>query len=327
MKFVLIRNKATVFVFFLFAYSNLFGYTPGATTAACNSQQRLTRDINTAHESNICKNRARSYDERLKGDHAFLYIKIPDLGDEYLDYRNEDIEYGLDVQPRKERALPIYIELTGGALLLNPLKEDREKYQVSSKIKEKLISENTSIARKNCTFMALGSEYLFPIPAREGILSVMLYFDYANDVAKYSEYQKQPFYKNRIPAKYFDQFIHRGLQTPVKFESGKIYQLEININQNSALPRGSYNATSLDSSESMNTVPGFTITLKELPANTKFAFDGKDDIGKIYEDVKKEFVTYQERKKKFFRQSKENCTYDTFFDLLFNRCSEEKTKE
>ena len=77
----------------------------------------------------------------------------------------------------------------------------------------------------------------------------------------------------------------------------------------------------------MNTVPGFTITLKELPANTKFAFDGKDDIGKIYEDVKKEFVTYQERKKKFFRQSKENCTYDTFFDLLFNRCSEEKTKE
>jgi hypothetical protein len=322
MKKIFSRNKSIALLLFLFGYSNLFGYTPGATSAACNSQQRLTRDISNAHRSNICKNRTRTYDERLRDNHAFLYIKIPELGDEYLDYRNEDIEYGLDVQPRKERALPIYIELTGGALLLNPPKEDWEKYQVSSKIKERLISENTSITRKNCTFMALGSEYLFPIPAREGILSVMLYFDYANDVAKYSEFQKNSFYKNRIPAKYFDQFIHRGLQTPVNFENGKIYQIEILINPNSALPRGSYNATTLDSFETMNTVPGFIITLKELPPNTKFAFDGKDDVGKTYEELQKEFVTYQERKKYFFRQSKEDCTYDTFSDLVFNRCSE-----
>ena len=40
------------------------------------------------------------------------------------------------------------------------------------------------------------------------------------------------------------------------------------------------------------TVPGFTITLKELPPNTKFAFDGKDDVGKTYEQVKKEFILY-----------------------------------
>ncbi len=305
---------------FLFSWQHIYGIS-GATSANCQAQQRLTRDISNAHRSNICKNRTRTYVERLRDNHAFLYVKIPELGDEYLDYRNEDIEYGLDVQPRKERALPIYIELTGGALLLNPPKEDRDKYQVSSKIKERLISENTSIARKNCTFMAFGSEYLFPIPAREGILSVKLYYDYANDEARYSEFQKNPFYKNRIPARYFDQFVHRGLQTPVNFEAGKIYQLEILTNPNSALPRGSYNATSLDASESMSTVPGFTVTLKELSPNTKFAFDGKDDIGKTYEDVKKEFVTYQERKIHFFRQSKEDCTYDTFLDLLFNRCA------
>jgi hypothetical protein len=33
--------------------------------------------------------------------------------------------------------------------------------------------------------MAIGSEYLFPIPAREGILSVILYFDYMEDEAMY----------------------------------------------------------------------------------------------------------------------------------------------
>jgi hypothetical protein len=59
----------------------------------------------------------------------------------------------------------------------------------------------------------------------------------------------------------------------------------------SVLPRGSYNGwISLYNIE--NTVPGFTITLQELPPNTKFAFDGKDDVGKTYEQVKKEFTLY-----------------------------------
>jgi hypothetical protein len=289
MKKLISRNKSIALLLFLFGYSNLFAVSV-MTSATCQAQQRLTREIETARELDICKNRTRTFEERLKDKYAFLYLKMPELGDEYLDY---DIDYSPEGKSRKERALPIYIELTGGAVLLNPPKEDREKYKVSSKIKERIISENSSITRRNCTFMALGSEYLFPVPAREGILSVKLYFDYTRDEARYSELKKNPFYKNRIPDKYFDQFVHRGLQTSVSFESGKIYQLEILIDPNSSIPRGSYNATAHTPFEwKQETVRGFTITLKELPPNTKFAFDGKDDIGKTYEQVKKEFILY-----------------------------------
>ena len=284
----LLERKSIVLLLFLFSYNNLFAVT-GMTSATCQSERRFSQEIETARELEICKNRTRTFEERLIDKHAFLYLKIPELGDEYLDY---DIDYSPDGSKlRKERALPIYIELTGGAVLLNPPKEDRDKYKVSSKIKERIISENTSITRRNCTFMALGSEYLFPIPAREGILSVMLYFNYTMDEAQYWKMRKNPFFK--LPEKYFDQFIYRGLQKPVKFESGKIYQLEILIDPNSSLPRGSYNATAYTPFEwKQETVPCFTITLKELPPNTKFAFDGKDDIGKTYEQVKKEFILY-----------------------------------
>ncbi|HNC00202.1 MAG TPA: hypothetical protein PLS71_18300, partial [Leptospiraceae bacterium] len=136
------------------------------------------------------------------------------------------------------------------------------------------------------------SEYLFPIAAKEGLLTVILYFDYTEDEVMYYTRKRNKNLEYKVPKLYFDQFIHRGLQVYVNFNPGKIYQIEIAINPNSALPRGSYNATSLDTLETMNTVPGFTITLKELPPNTKFAFDGKDDVGKTYEQVKKEFILY-----------------------------------
>ncbi|MBP9165698.1 MAG: hypothetical protein KBF99_21110, partial [Leptospiraceae bacterium] len=63
-------------------------------------------------------------------------------------------------------------------------------------------------------------------------------------------------------------------------------------NPNSAISRKSYTAWA-NAFDRMNTVPGFIITLKELPPNTKFAFDGKDDIGKDYMQVKKEFIFYE----------------------------------
>jgi len=140
--------------------------------------------------------------------------------------------------------------------------------------------------------MAMDSEYVFPIPANKGLLSVILYFDYMEDEVMYYTRKRNKNLEYKVPKLYFDQFIHRGMQAEVDFKSGRIYQLELAINPNSALPRGSYNATTLNTFETMNTVPGFTITLKELPPNTKFAFDGKDDVGKTYEQVKKEFILY-----------------------------------
>lgn len=288
MKHKRFKNKALAILFFLFAYDNIFAYASG-TNATCRYQERVRENIITGQKIEVCKERSQTIEERIKGKHTFLYLKIPKLGDEYLDYGNEDAEFNLESVQRKERALPVYIEFNGAAVL-NPRKADRQRYQVSSKRKEQIISENPSIVRRNCTFMALGSEYLFPVPAKEGILSVMLYFDYSKDVVQFSQFRMGTPYG--VPEKYFDQFIHRGLQNQVNFEPGRIYQIEIAINPNSALPRGSYNATTRNTFETMNTVPGFTITLKELPPNTKFAFDGKDDVGKTYEQVKKEFILY-----------------------------------
>ncbi|HMW07765.1 MAG TPA: hypothetical protein PKN83_21080 [Leptospiraceae bacterium] len=186
--------------------------------------------------------------------------------------------------------LPVLIQF--GNSLLNPRKDENKFYQVRSRLKEQIISEHLAIKEKNCIFMAMDSEYLFPIAAKEGLLTVILYFDYTEDEVMYYTRKRNKNLEYKVPKLYFDQFIHRGLQVYVNFNPGKIYQIEIAINPNSALPRGSYNATSLDTLETMNTVPGFTITLKELPPNTKFAFDGKDDVGKTYEQVKKEFILY-----------------------------------
>jgi len=293
----LLNYKSLVLIFFLFGYSNLYAF--GGTSTFCRAQERrdkLRRDIVSAHKIKICNERSQGIAERRIDKHTYLYLRIPKLGDEYLEYGNEDLEYNLEPDKRKERAIPIYIELNNETIL-NPRKEDREKYEVSSKIKEQIIAENSTITRKSCTFMALGSEYLFPIPAKKGLLSIILYFDYSKDFANFNEFKKDKF-MTHYPENYFEQFIHRGLQTEVDFKEGRIYQIEIALNPNSALPRGSYNATSFKPFQTMNTVPGFTITLKELPPNTKFAFDGKDDIGKTYEQVKKEFILYDHEEKK-----------------------------
>ena len=281
------RNKSIALLLFLFGYNNLFAGT-GSYCRSYDKYENSRQSLSTEYRKDICNERSKSMTQLLQEKHSFLYLKIPDLGDEYLEYRNEELEYNLEPDRRKERALPINIEWN--TTLINPLKEDVAMYKVSSKLKEQIILENTTITRRNCTFMALGSEYLFPVPANQGYLSVILYFDYSRDVARYNFLRSLGSHND--PHNYFDQFIHRGLYTEVNFKPGRIYQIEIAINPNSALPRGSYNATTLNTFETMNTVPGFTITLKELPPNTKFAFDGKDDIGKTYEQVKKEFILY-----------------------------------
>ena len=287
MKRIISRNKSIALLLFLFSYNNLYAGVD-STCRSYDKYENSRQSLSTEYKKDICNQRSKSMTQLIQEKHSFLYLKIPDLGDEYLEYRNEELEYNLEPDRRKERALPIYIQWNG--TLINPLKEDVAKYKVSSKLKEQIILENTTITRRNCTFMALGSEYLFPVPTKEGILTVILYFDYSRDVATYNFLRSLD--SHNAPRVYFEQFIHRGLQTQVNFKPGRIYQIEIAVNPNSALPRKSYNAFLSTAFEVMETVPGFIITLKELPANTKFAFDGKDDIGKTYEQVKKEFILY-----------------------------------
>jgi len=271
----------------------VFTITQNCLLDFINEMENSRREHLKVSEVENCEKRSQLIADRILKEHAFLYVKMPKLSDEYLEYENASWAlFYKDDSKRRERAIPVYIELHDSSInlanfndkLLNPRKEDREKYQVSSKIKERIISENSEITRKNCVFMALGSEYLFPIPAQKGILTVIFYLDYVRDTLYYNK----RFYR---PEKYFDMYIHRGLLTEVDFYPGRIYQIEIKINPMSVLPRGSYNGwVSLYNIE--NTVPGFIITLQELPPNTKFAFDGKDDIGKTYEEIKKEFILY-----------------------------------
>lgn len=264
--------------------------------------------LKMAYQMENCKERSITIFERLKEKHAFIYLRIPSLSYEYLDY---DLEFQAD--RTKEQYLPVYIGFNDR--LLNPRKEDFTKYKVRSRQKERMVLENTSITRKSCIFMVLGSDYLFPVIAEEGLLTVLLYLDYKRDVAYYYQLHRenvfQDFRNDHRETKlssflyptihdrnFFDQFIYRGFQTKINFESNKIYEIDIKINPNSTLPRGTYNYYDQNTifTESFlkneNTVPGFTITLKELPSNTKFAFDGKDDVGKTYEQVKKEFILY-----------------------------------
>jgi hypothetical protein len=301
MKKLISRNKSIALLLFLFGYSNLFAY---GGSSSCSGREGYGHQIDTALRTEICNQKSRTIAERLSDKHSFLYLKIPELGNEYLEYGNEESERNLEPDKRKERTLPIHIEV--GDTLLNPRKDDYLHYKASSKIKERIISENYTIKRRNCTFMALGSEYLFPVSSGIGTLSVILYFNYTHDMIGYQDYKRYaarssfttfPIGENNKPSipqeNYYSQFIHRSLRTEINFKPDGVYQLEITINPNSAIARKSYSAFHAPFQKiNAETVPGFTITLKELPANTKFAFDGKDDIGKTYEQVKKEFILY-----------------------------------
>jgi len=287
----MILTKTQIFILLLLLFNeSLFPYASGT----CRSTGNFSRELKSAYDLEKCIERSKTIEERLKNKHSYLYLKIPALTDEYLEYNLEPYrrsEIDLAAYRRKEKILPIYIELNGQ--LLNPRKEDVSRYMVSSKIKEKIISENSSNTRKSCLFMAHGSEYLFPIASGQGQFTVILYLDYYEDIAKYKSAQLDSVGKLIEAGAFFDQFIHRGLQAQLNFEPDKIYQLEIVTNPLSALLVGSYDANFWGSGlNDKTTVPGFTITLKELPPNTKFAFDGKDDVGKTYEQVKKEFILY-----------------------------------
>ena len=177
MKKLISRNKSIALLLFLFGYSNLFAY---GGSSSCSGREGYGHQIDTALRTEICNQKSRTIAERLSDKHSFLYLKIPELGNEYLEYGNEESERNLEPDKRKERTLPIHIEV--GDTLLNPRKDDYLHYKASSKIKERIISENYTIKRRNCTFMALGSEYLFPVSSGIGTLSVILYFNYTRDV-------------------------------------------------------------------------------------------------------------------------------------------------
>ena len=270
MKKIISRNKSIVLLLFLFGYNNLFGYASGE--AACRSHEAMIRRVNTLNELDRCSMLALS---DFSNPHAYLYFKMPKLDEKYFDYPAGNS------LPRRDKSIPILMEFD--SRYLNPRKEDFRYYQVSSKYKEELIKTNPTIAQRSCLHFASGSEYKFLVPARTGNIRIIVYYDIVNDLEVYDRIRfsnQVKYYENR--SLFIQQFT---------FEEGKTYELEMNINSKVSLP--DLNTIAVSSQGKLPTnVNGFTITLKELPPNTKFAFDGKDDVGKTYEQVKKEFILY-----------------------------------
>ena len=274
MKKIFSRNKSIALLLFLFGYNNLFGYASGQ--AACRTMEERNQRIAHLNKQDWCSINSISNFQNLSQSDTYIYTKIPNLEDAYFNY-----PYPLD-SLRKYRAIPILIEFDGK--YLNPNKEYLRFYQASSKYKEDLIKTNSAFESNNCLYLASGSEYLFPVPAQTGNIRIIVYYNVVNDKEVYKQikwFAKQvKYYEYR--SLFLQQFT---------FEPKKKYELKIEVNQEIYLPDLSSIAVTWQGKLPPN-VNGFNISIQELPPNTKFAFDGKDDIGKTYEQVKKEFILY-----------------------------------
>ncbi len=257
------KNKAIAVLLFLFGYNNLYPFDGGAT---CRKHEANQKRVAALRQQDVCFSYA-SYNRT--DSHAYIYLRMPNLREEYFNY-----PFDISMS-RKDKSLPVLIE--SNSIYLNPQKKEVPFYQASSKYKEELIQSNPFIEKSNCLYFASGSQYRFPVPVRTVDLRIIIYYDIVND---------KEFYKN---IRFFDEQVkyyqYRSLFFQnFTFEKGKDYELKIEVNPEVTIP-------DVDEHIPPN-LNGFTITLKELPPNTKFAFDGKDDVGKTYEQVKKEFILY-----------------------------------
>jgi len=267
LKKTMARNKSIALLLFLFGYNNLFAGTGSYCTLAERQKQRITY----LNNQDWCFY-YNSYSYMNKSSNAYLSLKIPELRKDYFYYPSHA---SFD---RVERSIPMLIEFDGK--YLNPRKEDSNYYQASSKFKEKIIQANPAKQKRNCFYFASDSQYRFPVPAITSDLRVIIYYDIVKDKEDYEFIKKYGSF-----AKLDRYYEHRSLLlSDFTFEKGKEYELKVEVNPEVTIP-------DVDEHIPPN-LNGFTITLKELPANTKFAFDGKDDIGKTYEQVKKEFFLY-----------------------------------
>jgi hypothetical protein len=227
-----------------------------------------------------------SIESRMLSNVSYLYVNIPNRPDNYFEYKYQE-----SYLQNKIRAIPILIYQNGK--ILNPLKQDRLKYEVSSQYKEQLLAEHLEIQGKECLFMVAGAQYRFPIKAERGTVRVHLYFDYSRDFVVLLHYNNDKDDLQRYPSgttyMYED---HIMTKVDVEFISGKSYKLEItDSNKINNLGKGirfgePYNGKLF---EKPTPLQGFYITLEEMQDNTKFNFNGKDDVGKTMDQVEKEF--------------------------------------
>lgn len=288
----LLSQKTIPILVFLFCLNEL-----SASFLARTGGCEIRRNIIRKNKQDFCAN-ANSFIYLKKSlPLAFLYFKVPILEDSLIKYSFRDTPNRID------KAISILIEFD--STILNPQKQFLHQYQTSSKYKENIIYENERIKKVNCLYFASGSEYRIPIPAQSANVRIIIYYDFGAD----QEVQKNPFQKMN------EFYLHRSLFiSNFNFEKAKEYELKVEVNPNSKF----YIPYPYDINDEKD-LKGFNIFIKELPPNSKFAFDGKDDVGKTYEQVKKEFILYDDGIK---YNDPDKCYYNSLSDWWNSRCTE-----
>ena len=90
MKKIFSRNKSIALLLFLFGYESLFAVSG---RVSCDAYERMTHDTYLAKNLENCIERSSAISMRLNDKYAFLYLKIPSLGREYLDYNLDTSEW------------------------------------------------------------------------------------------------------------------------------------------------------------------------------------------------------------------------------------------
>lgn len=286
--------KTFTMLFLLFGLNEL-----SATLLARTDGCEVRRNIVRLNKNDFCA-QANSFTYLSKSQPlAYLYFKIPRLDDKSLKYSFRETPNRID------NAIPIFIEFD--SKIVNPQKQVLQQYQTSSKYKEEVIFTNERIKKVSCLYFASGSEYRLPIPAQASDVRVIVYYDFGAD----QEIKRNPFidtykfYENR--SLFLSNF---------NFEKAKEYELKIEVN-----PKAKFSFFYPYDVNSEKDLSGFDLSIHELPPNIKFAFDGKDDIGKTLEDVKKEFILFDDGSKYV---DPDICYYDSLSDWWNNRCTESK---
>jgi|JI10StandDraft_1071094.scaffolds.fasta_scaffold04614_3 hypothetical protein len=286
------RKKTFTILFFLFGLNEL-----SAGLLARTDGCEIRRNIIRWNKHDFCAQaNALTYISNSQ-PLAYLYFKIPKLDDKF-------IEYAFRKTPQRvDKAIPILIEFN--SQLMNQQKQFSQHYQTSSKYKDEMISTNLRIKKVNCLYFASGSEYRLPIPAQASDVRVIVYYDFGADQE----------IKRNLFIDVYKYYEHRSLfLSNFNFEKAKEYELKMEVN-----PKAKFSFFYPYDVNGEKDLNGFNISIQELPPNTKFAFDGKDDVGKTHEDIKKEFILHDDGSKYV---DPDNCYYDSISDWWNNRCTE-----
>jgi hypothetical protein len=274
----MLKHKVLAILLFFLFISNLDSYA--SYFYSCHLQQAIQK----MEKKSGCETMKQLTESRDSGNVSYIYLHVPNLPNNYLEY----VFKGKALN-QKIRAIPIIFQWNFE--LLNPKKHYNHTYEVSSHYKENILKDHPEIQESECLFMVLGSQYRFSVNSGEGDIFIGVYYNFNNafEDKKFnpSRYVYAPPSHHQVDLiSIFDGSLYPKNRFLVRrhfiFSRGQSYELSIT-------PTSKENLNSSKFTKGTPPLKGFDISIVEMPDDTKFDFDGKDDVGKTLEDVEKEF--------------------------------------